>query len=275
MLRADLHVHSIYSDGSLTIKEILDYAKSKKLDVISITDHNSAMGIEEAVAYGKEINIKVIPGIELSTEYNGEYVHVLGYFKDELPSEIKEFSKFQHEFRHNCIREVAQNIIDTYNLKIDFKRLMKQKGTIGRKHLINELILSNPECDKEYICNCCSSINIGWPGYIVSEKIETLEAIKFLKRNGAIVIIAHPVLLKTYILLDLLNENVDGLEAIYPANTQEDEKKFRKICQERNLIVTAGSDYHGIIDATHQDLAYNVLENEDLIKFLNKLEKSV
>ena len=56
----DLHMHSVYSDGTLTIKKLLDYAKSKRLDIVAITDHDSIMGVEEAIKYGKEINIKVI-----------------------------------------------------------------------------------------------------------------------------------------------------------------------------------------------------------------------
>ena len=109
MLRADLHMHSVYSDGTLTIKKLLDYAKSKRLDIIAITDHDSTMGVEEAIAYGKEINIKVIAGIELSTAHNDESVHVLGYFNGEIPEEVKEFSRKQHEFRRERIKTIAQN----------------------------------------------------------------------------------------------------------------------------------------------------------------------
>ena len=153
MLRADLHMHSVYSDGTLTIKKLLDYAKSKRLDIVAITDHDSTMGVEEAIAYGKEINIRVIPGLELSTEHNGESVHVLGYFNGEIPDEVKEFSKYQHEFRRERIRKMAQNLLDLYGFKIDFERLMKPIGTITRAHLIREIALSNPQYEKEYIFN--------------------------------------------------------------------------------------------------------------------------
>ena len=58
MLRADLHMHSVYSDGTLSVKKLLDYAKSKRLDIIALTDHDSTEGVAEAISYGKEINIK-------------------------------------------------------------------------------------------------------------------------------------------------------------------------------------------------------------------------
>ena len=269
MLRADLHMHSVYSDGTLTIKKLLDYAKSKRLDIIAITDHDSTMGVEEAIAYGKEINLKVIAGIELSTAHNGESVHVLGYFNGEIPDEIKEFSKKQHEFRRKRIRKMAQNMIDLYGFKIDFERLMKTIGTITRAHLIREIAMSNPEYEKEYIFNNC--LREGCPGYIQSTSLETKEGIEFLKRNGALIVIAHPTLLKKNDILELITDDVDGLEAIYPKNKPLDEKLFREICKGRNMIITAGSDYHGIIDYSHEDLAYNVLEGVDLDNFLKRL----
>ena len=269
MLRADLHMHSVYSDGTLTVKKLLDYAKSKRLDIIALTDHDSTMGVEEAINYGKEINIRVIPGIELSTTHNDESVHVLGYFNGEIPEEVKKFSKEQHEFRRERIKKMAQNMIDLYGFKIDFERLMKPIGTITRAHLIREISLSNPQYEKEYVYNNC--LKEGCPGYIQSTRLSTQEGIDFLKRNGAVIVIAHPTLLKKNDVLELINDDVDGLEAIYPKNKHSDEKVFRQICQERNMIVTAGSDYHGIIDYSHEDLAYNVLEGIDLENFLKRL----
>lgn len=269
MLRADLHMHSVHSDGTLTIKKLLDYAKSKHLDIIAITDHDSTEGVMEAIEYGKEINIKVIPGMELSTEHNGESVHVLGYFNREIPEEIKEFSRQQHAFRRDRIYRMAQNMVELYGFKINFERLMKPIGTITRAHLIREIAMSNPQYEKEYIFKNC--LREGCPGYISSTKLETAEGIEFLRRNGAMIVIAHPTLLKKNDVLELINDSVDGLEAIYPKNKHNDERLFRQICQERNMIITAGSDYHGIIDYSHEDLAFNVLEGEDLENFLKRL----
>ena len=269
MLRADLHMHSVYSDGTLTIKKLLDYAKSKRLDIIAITDHDSTEGVNEAIEYGKEINIKVIPGIELSTEHNGESVHILGYFTNEIPQAIKDFSRQQHKFRRERIYNMAKNMETLYGFKINYERLMKPIGTITRAHLIREIALSNPEYEKETIFK--NYLREGCPGYISSTKLQTADGVKFLKENGAIVVIAHPVLLKKNDVLELINENVDGQEAIYPKNKAMDEKLFREICAKRGMIITAGSDYHGIIDYSHEDLAYNVLEGKDLTNFLNRL----
>lgn len=80
-LRADLHMHTTSSDGTFTPTELVNHAKMRNIDIIAITDHDTVEGIEEAIEAAKAVNIRVIPGIELSTTYNGENIHIIGYFK--------------------------------------------------------------------------------------------------------------------------------------------------------------------------------------------------
>ncbi|OOM11766.1 PHP domain-containing protein [Clostridium saccharobutylicum] len=96
--KGDFHIHSVASDGNCTSKEIVLLAKKRNVDIIALTDHNTTLGIDEAILYGNEIGIKVIPGVELSTRYNSTKVHILGYFKDnsyknELLIEILKYIK--------------------------------------------------------------------------------------------------------------------------------------------------------------------------------------
>ena len=81
--KGDFHIHSTCSGGGLSPTEIVRLAKQKNVDIISITDHNNTDGIDEAIEEGKRNNIRVIPGVELSTRYNDCKVHILGYFKDD------------------------------------------------------------------------------------------------------------------------------------------------------------------------------------------------
>ena len=81
--KGDFHIHSTASDGNCTPREIVTMAKERHIDIISLTDHNTTNGLDEAIHRGKEIGVKIIPGVELSTRYNNTRVHVLGYFKDE------------------------------------------------------------------------------------------------------------------------------------------------------------------------------------------------
>lgn len=81
--KGDFHMHSRYSDGSLSPKEIVEFAKSRGVDIISLTDHNNTSGIDEAIIHGKNTGVTVIPAVELSTHFNNSRVHILGYFKDD------------------------------------------------------------------------------------------------------------------------------------------------------------------------------------------------
>ena len=80
LLKADLHLHTFYSDGKLSPEELILKAKLNGIDTLSITDHDSVEGVEEAIHYGKLNDLEIIPGVELSSEYKGQEVHVLGYF---------------------------------------------------------------------------------------------------------------------------------------------------------------------------------------------------
>lgn len=81
--KGDFHIHSTFSDGGLTPKEIITLAKNHNVDILALTDHNCTLGIDEAILAGNKLNITVIPGVELSTRYKNSRVHILGYFKDD------------------------------------------------------------------------------------------------------------------------------------------------------------------------------------------------
>lgn len=268
-MKADLHMHSIHSDGTFSVEKLVNYSKEKELDVIALTDHDSMNGVLEAVLLGKKLGIKVIPGVELSTYRNGESVHVLGYFNNDIPQEMLQYSCDIIRKRRERMIKMAKNCMEMYGFKVDLDRLMSINGTITRAHLVRELELSNPEYSREelgtkYLQEDC-------PAYIPSCKITTEEGIQFLKKLNAMVVIAHPVLLKKNDIKDIIMLGIDGLEGIYPKNKEGDEERFRTLCKEHNLVLTAGSDFHGVIDYSHGDLAYNVLEGEDLKLFLDRL----
>lgn len=268
-MKADLHMHSIHSDGTYTVDKLVSYAKEKDLDVIALTDHDSMSGVLDAVMIGNKLGIKVIPGVELSTYRNGESVHVLGYFNNTIPQEMVEFSIDIINKRRERMIKMAHNCAKIHGLKVDMDRLMSTKGTITRAHLVRELEICNPSYTREELSK--NFLQEHCPAYIPSTKITTEEGIKFLQSLNALVVIAHPVLLKKNDVNELIELGIDGLEAIYPKNKDGDEKYYRNLCEQNNLIITAGSDFHGLIDYSHEDLAFNVLEGEDLAKFLKKL----
>lgn len=268
-MKADLHMHSIHSDGTFSVEKLVYYAKEKGLNVIALTDHDSMNGVLEAVMLGMKLGIKVIPGVELSTFRNDESVHVLGYFKGNIPQEMLQYSCDIIRKRRERMLKMAENCEKLHGLKVNYERLMSTNGTITRAHLIRELEECNPSYTREEIAK--QFLQEDCPAYIPSTKVSTEDGIKFLKSLNAMVVIAHPVLLKKNDINEIIALGIDGLEGIYPKNKDGDEEYYRALCEKNNLVLTAGSDFHGVIDYSHGDLAYNVLSGKDLEKYLNRL----
>lgn len=107
--RADLHIHTSYSDGACSPEKVVEIAQTRKIDIISITDHDSVNGIAEAIAKGKEIGVEVIPGVELSTDIEDKEVHLLGYFIDYEDTELKNISVSSEKKDITELKELSAN----------------------------------------------------------------------------------------------------------------------------------------------------------------------
>lgn len=269
-MKADLHMHSVYSDGTKEVKELMERAKLKGLDIVALTDHDSVEGVSEAIKYAKELGIRVIPGLELSTYYNNESVHVLGYFPQGIPQKVLEFSQYQLKHRRERAIAMMERLETIHGLKIDRNKVLEIKGMITRAHLIGAIVNSNPEYTRKQAFDLF--LNDDAPAYIPSTKMNTIDGVSFLKECNAIVVLAHPVLLKHNDIHELMKLRMDGLEAIYPKNRGSDEAYFRSIASQYGMFITAGSDYHGLIDFAHEDMAFNTLEGKDLEAFLERVD---
>ncbi|EHI97861.1 PHP domain protein [Clostridium sp. DL-VIII] len=193
--KGDFHIHSTFSDGGCTPKEIVMMAKKKNVDIIALTDHNNTDGIDEAILEGYKLGIKVIPGVELSTVYKKSKVHILGYFKD-------------NSYKNELLTKILQNI---------------------KKHKISKI---------KYL------FEAHMPFDNRNDKLCVENGIEILKFFGAVVILAHPVLLNRSDFKEIIKMNLDGLEAKYFSNKTEDTEYFLEIAKNKNLLYTAGSDFH-------------------------------
>lgn len=266
MIKFDLHMHSTFSDGSLTPKELVNLVKKENLDYFALTDHDSTAGIEDATYYANKLGIKCIPGIELSTEHNGESIHILGFFKDENyknPKLIKILDDLK-ENRVNRAKKIIENLDNFFNIKLDFNKLLKNsKEIITRPHIAKEIIALGYPYDFNEIFD--KFIGFESKAYVPLTRISTKEGIKILKDFGALVFLAHPVLLKKSKVEDLLIYDFDGIEALYSQNNNEDTNKFINLAKEKKLYITCGSDYHGI----ENDKRHGTIGCVDCTKVLN------
>lgn len=154
--KGDFHIHSIYSDGKFTPEEIVIISKEKNIDIISLTDHNTTEGIDEAIQAGKKFGIKVIPGIELSTRYNNSRVHILGYFRDNNYKNdlLVEILRNVRAHKISAIKYLMGNSINFYrrkNKRLDIRTGIELLKFFGATVILAHPILLNLSDFKEII----------------------------------------------------------------------------------------------------------------------------
>lgn len=276
-MKADLHIHTIHSDGTKTVKEIIDLAHNAGINVLSITDHDIVKEVEHAKEYAKSLGMTFIPGVELSTLHQNKSVHVLGYFiEDGYQNEgMMKYYRMIKEGRENRAHKFIENLKKFFDIHITYEEVYAQsRGIIARPHIGKAIQEKYPEYSFDYIFD--HFIGDHSKAYVPSAQLPVEEGVKLLRENGAIAVLAHPTLLKSYIKDEVLDMDFDGVEAKYFRNQNGDEELFREYAKMKGIIVTAGSDYHGIEnDSKHGDVGEVYLEGDDVTTFLKKLNKKV
>ena len=243
----DLHTHSHYSDGTLSPTELINKAENLSMKAIAITDHDTTEGLKEGVKAAATKNVKFIPGIELSVNHKPGELHILGLG-------IKSWDNNPILKNININRKLRNlKIIDLMNdngLKITYKELKKlTKGTIGRPHFASWMMTQGHVCSideafKDYL-------TWGKPFYIPRVTISLEEAINFIHTSGGYAIVAHPLNIPVNFnaLIEKLDYwislGIDGIEAVHSGTRRNMTKRLLKYAQEKNCIITAGSDFHG------------------------------
>lgn len=272
-LKGDFHLHTTASDGKLSPEELIQLAKTKDLDIIAITDHDTTASLERAAVSSLLSDIKVIPGIELSTVHNNESVHLLGYFTDDK-FKNDDFQIFLHDmkdYRTNRAKKIVENLNKFFHISIDYNKVYESaKGVIARPHIAKAIIDAGYDYSWDYIFD--TIISKDSPAYVPNKEISIPEGIQILRSVNAVVVLAHPVLIKKSKPEDLILLDFDGIEAIYPLNSQEDTNTLTSLAKKHDKLVTAGSDFHGgyLGDTKHGDIGSVYLEGYPLTEFLSR-----
>lgn len=272
--KGDFHMHTNASDGKYSPRELISLAKEKGIDILAITDHDTTDNLDDAIEAGLALNVKVIPGIELSTLHNKESIHILGYFKDDSfkNKNFQDFLKDMKEYRIWRAKKIIDNLYMFFKIKIDYETILKNSnGVIARPHIAKAIMESGYNYTFDFIFR--NILNDKSPAYVPNKKISIDEGIKLLKSVNATVVLAHPVLIKNTSLEEIIKFDFDGLEAIYPANTEKDTNRLIDMAKKYNKIITAGSDFHtgDKSDTKHGILGDIYLDEEAIQKLLNIL----
>lgn len=251
--RADLHCHSTCSDGSLSPTELIQLAKQLNLQGLSITDHDSIEAYPNALPAAKAAGIEIVSGVEFSAEHKDVSVHVLGYsfaLNDPIMRHLCEQHKLRRQTRNRAILErlAAHNMPLTEEdiIACTTQDMPQSQHTIGRPHIAQAMV------KKGYINELLDAFRLyigeGKPCYVPGKAFHVDETIDLIHKAKGFAILAHPYLIKeTHIIPELLKLPFDGLEGYYARLTSGQYDRWIKIAQNKNWVITGGSDFHGDI----------------------------
>lgn len=245
MRYADLHIHTMFSDGTFSPEEAVKEAHKLGLSCIAITDHDAVSAIEPAMRAANTLDTEVIPGIELTAEMDNNEVHILGYFID------WQAQWFQDKLEQICAvrKKRALTIIEklkAQGIHLDPDELLRLSapGSVGRLHIARMLeregfVYSTQEAFNKYIGN-------GRPCYVKKFNLPPAEAIEIICRLKGLAVLAHPYTLgNDEFIPELVQMGLRGLEVYYPEHGKSTTRHYLNLAQKYGLLVTGGSDCHG------------------------------
>ena len=250
MAHADFHNHSTASDGKLTPTQIVDLAAQRGVLIFALTDHDSTEGIAEArLAAAKYPGFVLVPGVELSTDIEGDEVHVLGYFtfeqieNAELQAALAKFRAGRFERGKAMVEKLV-----AIGKPISWDRVLEIAGeaSVGRPHVAQALVEAGhvatiPDAFDLYIGR-------NGPAYAEREKMTPLEAVQTLRRYGAPAVMAHPSFTKSaeVILPELVQAGLAGMEVYYKNYDEETVANLAAMAHRLGILPLGGSDYHAL-----------------------------
>lgn len=246
----DLHVHSTFSDGTLTPAELVRLAEKENISAVALCDHNTVDGLKDFINAGKNSDVITIPGIEISTEFNNKERHILGLFLpeekyEEISHMMGKIKVFKEESNENLVRNLRNG---GYMIDYDEIKSKNVGAYINRAHIAKALV------EKGYFESINESFDkvLSPDGqfYTPSKRFKALEIIQYLSSIGAVPVCAHPFLGMDTPEVDEFLESAKqnglvGMETIYSLYDQETEKIAKMLAEEHGLLQSGGSDFHG------------------------------
>ena len=247
-MKADLHLHTTASDGTLTPGEIVKRAAAQGFDWIAVTDHDSVEGIAAAQEAGKALGVHVIPAAELSCGLNRE-IHILGYGFDPQNEALGAYCRRRRESRIERCQEMCR-LMTHLGKPVCFGRVMElADGVVGRPHVARAMVEAGHVRSVQEAFD--RFLKPGKPGFVPRESVMAQEAIGVITKAGGVAVLAHPMELKMgeasmeSLVLEWKAQGLGGLEVYHPSAANNHAASLLKLARREGLLVTGGSDYHG------------------------------
>jgi len=251
MSRLDLHLHTTHSDGSLTPSDVLVLAKKAGVTALAITDHDITTGIPEASASGQKLGIEIIPGVEISSRFGDNELHLLGYFLDWQDPRLNDRLSALRASRHRRNPQIIERL-QSLGIDIRYEEVRALAGTdaVGRPHIARilmekKVVGSAKEAFDRFLAE-------GKPAYVPRELPEPAEAIEWIKAARGLAVLAHPTWVRASgdrlfdLVRDLKSDGLDGIEVHYSTHSRQQTREYLSLAKQVDLLVTGGSDFHGL-----------------------------
>lgn len=251
-MRIDLHAHSLISDGTDTPAELVAEARRAGLDVVALTDHDTFDGLPEALAAAESAGVRVLPGVELSTEVDGVSVHLLGYgCRTDDPALLAELALIRRGRDGRVPAMLA--LLAGLGMPLDpavLARVSSSAASIGRPHLADALVAQGYVVDRTEAFD--RLLADGGPAFVPRYAAPLEPAIGLIRAAGGVAVLAHPwgrvsreVLPERYLAELAQDHGLDGIEVDHNDHGPGTRAELRAVARRRGLLATGSSDYHG------------------------------
>ena len=247
----DLHSHSTASDGSAKPSLIVEMAIDRGLTALALTDHDTLEGVDAARSAAASTDLELIPGIELSLEYQAGGMHLLVLWLEPGPGPLQDRLAGLQSGRADRNRRIVE-LLSEKGMPITIDEVEKEAsgGSLGRPHIAAVMTR------KGYVSSIAEAFDLwlgsGRPGYVGRPRLNPAEAIGLARDSGAVPIVAHPHTLNinrasemAELLTKLRQAGLIGLEAIYSGYRRHEREGYADLARRFELVPSGGSDYHG------------------------------
>lgn len=241
---ADLHIHSSFSDGEWSPKQVVEAAKKLGLSAIAIADHDTVDAVAELINDNSTAGIEIIPAVEINTDLDEREVHILGYLIDVSSPILLKALKKQREARIKRNEEIVKKL-NRIGLRLTIEEVIAVAGgnSVGRPHIAQVLVNKGYVMSKEEAF--FKWLKRGSPGYVPRCSMSWREAIEVINKAGGIAVLAHPG--KSFVdplIPHMIKAGLQGIEVWHPSHSPEDSQHYLKIVKDFSLLATGGSDAH-------------------------------
>lgn len=274
-MRIDLHTHSHRSDGTDSPAELVRKAREEaNLDVVALTDHDATTGWDEAREAAVDVGITLVPGIEISTTFHGESVHLLGYaFDPRHPGLIDELGRVlagRDQRLPQMLARLAEH--DIHITEEDVAAQSEDAVASGRPHVADAMVA------KGYIRHRDEAfagwLDTGGRAHVRRYSAPLVEAVRLVKAAGGRAVVAHPwsrgsdAVLTPEVFEMLQGEGLDGIEVDHVDHAPSVRERLRGITADLGLVATGSSDYHGLGKSAAFHLGANLTDPDEYARLL-------